>query len=204
MCTQDACEEAAPLFGRGDHTAREQALTVRDRCDLLVRASFLVTVFLPFLLLGPLLLLLAAQFAPSVPAQRQAAILGAGPQDAGPSEQQVLLCCAVMCCFVLCRAALCCAAPMLVCCCAVLCCFVLCRAVLHLCCGAVLCRAVLCCAAPVLLWCAVLCCVVLCCALLLHCSMLPWLLDFIMHADQASRCCQQCCIYTRAVAVLCY
>lgn len=67
---------------------------MRDRCDLLVRASFLVTVFLPFLLLGPLLLLLAAQFAPSVPAQRHAASLGAGPQDAGPSEQQVLLCCA--------------------------------------------------------------------------------------------------------------
>ena len=92
------------MFGRGDHTAREQGLTVRDRCDLLVRASFLVTVFLPFLLLGPLLLLLAAQFTPSVVAQRHAASLGAGPQDdAGPSEQQVLLCCAVPCCAVLCR-----------------------------------------------------------------------------------------------------
>lgn len=103
MHTQDANEEAAPLFGRGDHAAREQALTVRDRCDLLVRASFLVTVFLPFLLLGPLLLLLAAQFAPSVAAQTQAASLAAGPQDAGASEQEVLcamLCYAMPCCAV--------------------------------------------------------------------------------------------------------
>ena len=102
--TQDAHEAAAPLFGRGDHAAREQALTVRDRCDLLVRASFLVTVFLPFLLLGPLLLLLAAQFTPSAGAQRHAASLAAGPQDAGSSEQEVLpasLCCAVLSCAVL-------------------------------------------------------------------------------------------------------
>ena len=105
MHTQDANEEAAPLFGRGDHAAREQALTVRDRCDLLVRASFLVTVFLPFLLLGPLLLLLAAQFAPSVAAQTQAASLAAGPQDAGASEQEVL--CAMLCCAMLCHAVLC-------------------------------------------------------------------------------------------------
>ena len=102
--TQDANEEAAPLFGRGDHAARAQALTVKDRCDLLVRASFLVTVFLPFLLLGPLLLLLAAQFTPSVAAQRHAASLAVGPTDAGSSEQQVppaVQCCAVLCCAVL-------------------------------------------------------------------------------------------------------
>ena len=110
MHVQDANEEAAPLFGRGDHAAREQALTVRDQCDLLVRASFLVTVFLPFLLLGPLLLLLAAQFTPSVAAQRHAASLAAGPQDAGCSEQEVLpavLCCAVLRCAALCCAVLC-------------------------------------------------------------------------------------------------
>ena len=87
---QDAHEQAAPLFGRGDHATQEQSLSVRDRCDLLVRASFLVTVFLPFLLLGPILLLLAAQFAPSAPAQTQAASLGATPADQGTSEQQVV------------------------------------------------------------------------------------------------------------------
>lgn len=67
-----------------------------------------MTVFLPFLLLGPLLLLLAAQFTPSVAAQRHAASLGAGPADAGSSEQEVppavlcfgLLCCAMPCCTV--------------------------------------------------------------------------------------------------------
>ncbi|KAL0035601.1 hypothetical protein WJX79_001935 [Trebouxia sp. C0005] len=84
----DAREEAAPLFGRGDHSAQEQALSVRDRCDLLMRASFLVTVFLPFLLLGPILLLLASQFAPSAPAQAQAAGLGAGAGNPGTSDQQ--------------------------------------------------------------------------------------------------------------------
>ena len=99
---QDADTEAAPLFGRGDHATAEQALTVRDRCDLLVRASFLVTVFLPFLLLGPLLLLLAAQFTPTAQAQGEAASLAAATQAAGPSEQEVLPCCAVPCCAVLC------------------------------------------------------------------------------------------------------
>ncbi|KAL3147271.1 hypothetical protein ABBQ32_002762 [Trebouxia sp. C0010 RCD-2024] len=84
----DANTEAAPLFGRGDHAASEQALTVRDRCDLLVRASFLVTVFLPFLLLGPLLLLLAAQFTPTAQAQGHAASLAAATPAAGPSEQE--------------------------------------------------------------------------------------------------------------------
>lgn len=84
----DAHEQAAPLFGRGDHATQEQSLSMRDRCDLLVRASFLVTVFLPFLLLGPILLLLAAQFAPSAPAQAQAASLGASPADQGSSDQQ--------------------------------------------------------------------------------------------------------------------
>jgi len=92
---QDAREEAAPLFGRGDHSAQEQALSVRDRCDLLMRASFLVTVFLPFLLLGPILLLLASQFAPSASAQAQAAGLGAAAGNPGTSDQQVEndLCC---------------------------------------------------------------------------------------------------------------
>ena len=93
---QDADTEAAPLFGRGDHAAQEQALSVRDRCDLLVRATFLVTVFLPFLLLGPLLLLLAAQFTPTARAQAQAASLTAAPENAGSSEQQVGLCCAAL------------------------------------------------------------------------------------------------------------
>ena len=64
---------------------------MRDRCDLLVRASFLVTVFLPFLLLGPILLLLASQFAPSAPAQAQAASLAAGLSDLSISDQQVML-----------------------------------------------------------------------------------------------------------------
>ena len=93
---QDANEEAAPLFGRGDHAAREQALTVRDRCDLIARASFLVTVFLPFQLLGPILLLLASQFAPSAPAQAQAASLAAAPADPGSADQQVSSCSAVL------------------------------------------------------------------------------------------------------------
>ncbi|KAL0050818.1 hypothetical protein WJX82_007739 [Trebouxia sp. C0006] len=84
----DAREEAAPLFGRGDHSAQEQALSVRDRCDLLMRASFLVTVFLPFLLLGPILLLLASQFAPSAPAQAQAAARGAAAGNPGTSDLQ--------------------------------------------------------------------------------------------------------------------
>ena len=90
--TQDAGTEAAPLFGRGDHTAQEKALTVRDKCDLIMRASFLITVFLPFLLLGPFLLLLANQFAPSVPAQAQAATMGAGSSAQSASHQQVNAC----------------------------------------------------------------------------------------------------------------
>ena len=94
---QDAREEAAPLFGRGDHSAQEQALSVRDRCDLLMRASFLVTVFLPFLLLGPILLLLASQFAPSASAQAQAAGLGAAAGNPGTSDQQVENDCAASC-----------------------------------------------------------------------------------------------------------
>ena len=129
-CVQDANEEAAPLFGRGDHAAREQALTVRDRCDLVVRATFLLTVFLPLLLLGPFLLLLASQFAPSAKRQAQAAAVGAGPLNVEPADQQV--CCAVLCCSILpcvvlhavlhdklanCCAELCCAATF----CAVLC-----------------------------------------------------------------------------------
>ena len=40
---QDADTEAAPLFGRGDHTAEEEALTVRDHTDLIIRATFLIT-----------------------------------------------------------------------------------------------------------------------------------------------------------------
>ena len=99
VCIQDANEEAAPLFGRGDHAAREQALTVRDRCDLIVRATFLLTVFLPFLLLGPILLLLASQFAPSAKRQAQAASVGAGPLNVEPADQQV--CCAALRCAVL-------------------------------------------------------------------------------------------------------
>lgn len=99
-CTmlQDAREEAAPLFGRGDHSAQEQALSVRDRCDLLMRASFLVTVFLPFLLLGPILLLLASQFAPSAPAQAQAAARGAAAGNPGTSDLQVehTVCCLML------------------------------------------------------------------------------------------------------------
>jgi hypothetical protein len=96
--SQDAREEAGPLFGRGDHSAQEQALSVRDRCDLLMRASFLVTVFLPFLLLGPILLLLASQFAPSAPAQAQAAGLGAASGNPGTSDQQVehAVCCRML------------------------------------------------------------------------------------------------------------
>lgn len=86
---QDAHEEAAPLFGRGDHASREEALSMRDRCDLIARATFLVTVFLPFLLLGPILLLLASQFAPSAPAQAQAASVGAATSNPGTSDQQV-------------------------------------------------------------------------------------------------------------------
>ena len=31
---QDAHKQAAPLFGRGDHAAQEQSLSVKDRCDL--------------------------------------------------------------------------------------------------------------------------------------------------------------------------
>jgi len=60
-----------------------------------MRASFLVTVFLPFLLLGPILLLLASQFAPSASAQAQAAGLGAAAGTPGTSDQQVEndLCC---------------------------------------------------------------------------------------------------------------
>ena len=86
---QDADTEAAPLFGRGDHAAQEKALTVRDKCDLIMRASFLVTVFLPFLLLGPFLLLLANQFAPSAVGQAQAASLAAGSSAQCASTQQV-------------------------------------------------------------------------------------------------------------------
>lgn len=105
LCIQDADTAAAPLFGRGDHAASEQALTVRDRCDLLVRASFLVTVFLPFLLLGPLLLLLAAQFTPTAQAQGQAASLAAATPAAGPSEQEVLPLLCMLCCNLKCWAA---------------------------------------------------------------------------------------------------
>lgn len=86
---QDADTEAAPLFGRGDHASQDKALTIRDKCDLVMRASFLITVFLPFLLLGPFLLLLANQFAPSNAGQAQAASLGAGSSAQAASHQQV-------------------------------------------------------------------------------------------------------------------
>ena len=48
------------LFGQGDHAAGgPAALTMEDRVQLARRAVVLLTVFLPFLLLGPILLLLA-------------------------------------------------------------------------------------------------------------------------------------------------
>lgn len=88
-CLQDADTEAAPLFGRGDHAAQDKALSVRDKCDLVIRASFLITVFLPFLILGPFLLLLANQFAPSNAGQAQAASLAAGSSAHSAADQQV-------------------------------------------------------------------------------------------------------------------
>jgi hypothetical protein len=47
------------LYGRADHMSFTADLTLRDRTAMAMRATYLITIFLPFILLGPVLLLLA-------------------------------------------------------------------------------------------------------------------------------------------------
>lgn len=64
-------DAALPLFGRGDHQAdTTRPLSTAQRLQLALRAVQLLAMFLPFLLLGPLLLVLAAQL-DSAAARRQ-------------------------------------------------------------------------------------------------------------------------------------
>ncbi len=64
-------DAALPLFGRGDHQAdATRPLSTAQRLQLALRAVQLLAMFLPFLLLGPLLLVLAAQL-DSAAARRQ-------------------------------------------------------------------------------------------------------------------------------------
>ena len=51
------------LYGRGDHVADEGAAHF-GRVAMTVRGSYLLLIFLPFLLLGPLLLVLAQALQP--------------------------------------------------------------------------------------------------------------------------------------------
>jgi hypothetical protein len=52
-------EEVLPLYGRGDHAAAPDPLTVTEAFALLRRAVYLLTIFAPFFYLGVPLLLLA-------------------------------------------------------------------------------------------------------------------------------------------------
>jgi len=47
------------LYGRGDHMDFDAALTPSDRVAMGLRAAYLLLIFLPFMLLAPLLFLLA-------------------------------------------------------------------------------------------------------------------------------------------------
>ena len=67
------------LYGRADHLLDTPvALTVKERCEMTVRAFYLLMVFLPFLCLGPLLLFLASMVAGKSPPPRQR---GTSPAD---------------------------------------------------------------------------------------------------------------------------
>lgn len=87
-------DAALPLFGRGDHEqGAARQLSAAQRLQLALRALQLLALFLPFLLLGSLLLLLAAQLDSAAARQRHRLQQGAPePQLQGqqrPVEQQV-------------------------------------------------------------------------------------------------------------------
>lgn len=56
---QDGASAELALYGRADHMSFTAELTLRDRTTMAMRATYLITIFLPFILLGPVLLLLA-------------------------------------------------------------------------------------------------------------------------------------------------
>ncbi len=56
---QDGATQELALYGRGDHMSFTAELTLKDRATMAMRATYLITIFLPFIFLGPLLLFLA-------------------------------------------------------------------------------------------------------------------------------------------------
>ncbi|KAL4443762.1 hypothetical protein ABPG75_011499 [Micractinium tetrahymenae] len=81
-------DAALPLFGRGDHqAAAARPLSATERLQLVLRAGQLLALFLPFVLLGSAMLLLAARLE-SAAARRQRQRGAQQPQQQGQLEQE--------------------------------------------------------------------------------------------------------------------
>lgn len=65
VMARDAIADVAPLFGQGDHAAPPPPHTIRDQAALCVRAAYLLCIAMPFVLWGPLLLLMASIMQPA-------------------------------------------------------------------------------------------------------------------------------------------
>lgn len=82
-------EEGLDLYGRADHLQKTPApLTAAGRLQMATRALYLLLVFLPFLLLGPLLLYLGYLTAkPSHTSGKRRAIKGGAPEPSGAAQR---------------------------------------------------------------------------------------------------------------------
>lgn len=56
---QDGATPELALYGAGDHMSFTADLTLGDRAAMAMRATYLITIFIPFIFLGPILLMLA-------------------------------------------------------------------------------------------------------------------------------------------------